>query len=168
MDIAAATAQFTVLAFAGLLIAAAASDWRSMTVPNHYSLALVGLFPSYAIASGGEIDWMLHLAYAGGTFLFGFLLFALRFCGGGDVKLLAAVALWAGPAYFVPLVFYTAMSGGLMAVVLWVHHKFQRAGIAANFLFVKSDESFAKQPMPYALAIAAGGLFVALQLLSGG
>jgi hypothetical protein len=32
---------------------------------------------------------------------------------------------------------------------------------------VRSEDGFAKQPMPYAVAIAAGGLFVALQLLLG-
>jgi prepilin peptidase CpaA len=167
MNIAAATAQFTVLAFVGLLIVAAASDWRSMTIPNRYSLALAALFPSYVIASGADIDWPLHLVFAGGSFVFGFALFALRLCGGGDVKLFAAVALWAGPALFFPLVLLTTVSGGLMAMMLWVHHRFHRAGIAANFLFVKSDEAFAKQPMPYAVAITAGGLFVASQLLLG-
>src|SRR3546814_9605482 len=40
-DLMAATAEFTILAFAGLLIAAAASDWRSLTIPNRYSLAIV-------------------------------------------------------------------------------------------------------------------------------
>lgn len=167
MDLSGATAQFTILAFAGLLILAAAHDWRSMTIPNRFSLALVALFPSYVIAMGGEVAWMQHLIYGVGAFAVGFLLFTLRVCGGGDVKLFAAAALWAGPALFIPLVFYTAVCGGFMAVVLWIRHKIQRAGVAANFLFVQSEEGFAKQPMPYALAIAAGGLFVALQLLLG-
>ena len=56
MDLAAGTTQFTILAFAGLLIAAAASDWRNLTVPNSYSLALAGLFPSYVLASGGGVE----------------------------------------------------------------------------------------------------------------
>jgi Flp pilus assembly protein protease CpaA len=43
MDLSAGTAQFTILAFAGLLIAAAASDWHSLTVPNRYSLAPVAM-----------------------------------------------------------------------------------------------------------------------------
>ena len=147
MDLAAGTTQFTILAFAGLLIAAAASDWRNLMVPNSYSLALAGLFPSFVLASGGSIDWTGSLVYAGVAFAVGFLLFVLRICGGGDVKLFAAVALWAGPAYFVPMLFYTTVAGGLLA-----------AG---------TDEAFAKQPMPYAVAIAVGGLFVALQLLMG-
>jgi prepilin peptidase CpaA len=164
-DLSAAIAEFTILAFAGLLIAAAASDWRSLTIPNRYSLALVALFPSYVLAMDGGVDWPLHLAFAGGAFGLGFLLFALRLCGGGDVKLFAAVTLWAGPALVIPLVFYTAIAGGLMALVLWAHHKFRRAGIPQNYLFTRSEEDFAKQPMAYAVAIAGGGLFVALQLL---
>lgn len=165
MDFSAATAEFTILGLAGLLIAAAASDWRSLTIPNRYSLAVVALFPSYVLAMGGNVDWLSHLGLAGGTFAAGFALFALRLCGGGDVKLFAAVTLWAGPSLFVPLVFYTTIAGGIMALVLWLQHRFQRAGIPANLLFARSAEGFSKQPMPYAVAIAGGGLFVALQLL---
>jgi prepilin peptidase CpaA len=167
MDFSVAIAEFTILAFAGLLIAAAASDWRSLTIPNRYSLAIVALFPSYIIATGGAADWSLHLAFAGAAFGLGFLLFTLGLCGGGDVKLFAAVTLWAGPPLVIPLVFYTGIAGGFMALVLWAHHRFQRAGILANVLSVRSEDGFAKQPMPYAVAIAAGGLFVALQLLLG-
>jgi len=166
-DLSAATAEFTVLAFAGLLIAAAASDWRKLTIPNRYSLAIVALFPSYAIATGAGIDWSAHLLFGAASFVIGFVLFALRLCGGGDVKLFAAVALWAGPALMLPMTFYVAVAGGLMATVLWFHHRLQRAGSAVNFMYTQSEEGFAKQPMPYAVAIAAGGLFVALQLLMG-
>lgn len=166
MDFSAAIAEFTILAFVGLLLAAATSDWRNLTIPNRYSLAIIALFPSYVIAAGG-VDWLAHVSVGGGAFALGFILFSLRFCGGGDVKLFAAVALWAGPALLVPLVFYTAVSGGFMALVLWIRHRYQRAGIPVNFLFARSEESFAKQPMPYGVAIAAGGIFVALQLLLG-
>lgn len=166
-DFPAAVAEFTILAFAGLLIAAAASDWRSLTIPNRYSLAIVALFPSYTIAMGGDVDWTMHLATAAGAFVFGFALFSLRLCGGGDVKLFAAATLWAGPSMLIPLVLYTSVGGAFMALVLWLHHRYQRAGIPANFLYVRSEASFAKKPMPYAVAIAAGGLFVAVQLLIG-
>src|SRR3546814_2742916 len=98
-DLMAATAEFTILAFAGLLIAAAASDWRSLTIPNRYSLAIVALFPSYMLVTGNA-DWAMHLALGSGAFALGFLLFALRLCGGGDVQLFAAVSLWAGPSLF--------------------------------------------------------------------
>jgi len=102
MDISAGTTQFTILAFAGLLIAAAASDWRSLTVPNRYCLALVALFPSYVNAAG-DVAWLGNLAFAAAAFAAGFLLFSLRLFGGGDVKMFAAVTLWAGPPLFTPL-----------------------------------------------------------------
>ena len=167
MDLSAGTVQFTILAFAGLLIAAAASDWRSMVVPNRYSLALAGLFPSYVLASGAAVDWIGSLIYAAIAFSVGFLLFALRLCGGGDVKLFAAVALWAGPALFVPMLFYTTVSGGLMAVGMWLHHKMSRRALPASLAYATRKTAFSKQPMPSAVAIAVGGLFVALQLLLG-
>jgi prepilin peptidase CpaA len=138
-----------------------------MVVPNRYSLALAALFPSYVIASGSEVDWIGSLLYAAVAFAVGFLFFVLRVCGGGDVKLFAAVALWAGPAHFVPMLFYTTVSGGLMAVGMWLHHKFGRAAVPATLAYASRDTAFSKQPMPYAVAIAVGGLFVALQLLSG-
>src|SRR3546814_4814341 len=71
-DLMAATAEFTILAFAGLLIAAAASDWRSLTIPNRYSLAIVALFPSYMLVTGNA-DWAMHLALGSGAFALGFL-----------------------------------------------------------------------------------------------
>lgn len=167
MDLSGATAQFTILAFAGLLIAAAASDWRSLMIPNRYCLALVALFPSYVIAKGGDVVWLGHLFYGAGAFAVGFILFSLRLCGGGDVKLFAAVALWAGPALFLPMTIYTALCGGLMAVVLWVNHRLRRSSVPANVNYTADSTDFSKQPMPYAVAIAAGGLYVALQLLMG-
>lgn len=165
MNLSLATAQFTILAFSGLLIMAAANDCRNLTVPNRFSLALLALYPSFVVASGGAIDWQGGVIYASAAFVVGFALFALRLCGGADVKLFAAVTLWAGPAFFVPMVFYTALMGGLLAIGLWVRHRMLRAATPAAFFFVSSDPSFRKQPMPYAVAIAAGGLYVALQLL---
>lgn len=167
MDLSGATAQFTILAFAGLLIAAAASDWRSLMIPNRYCLALVALFPSYVIAKGGDVALTGHILYGAGAFAAGFLLFSLRVCGGGDVKLFAAVALWAGPLLFLPMLIYTALCGGVLAIVLWTHHRLRRSSVPANVNYTAGSTAFSKQPMPYAVAIAAGGLFVALQLLMG-
>src|SRR3546814_1058931 len=62
----------------------------------------------------------MHLALGSGAFALGFLLFALRLCGGGDVQLFAAVSLWAGSSLFIPFAYYTALAGGLMALVIWL------------------------------------------------
>ncbi|MEO3429983.1 prepilin peptidase [Pelagibius sp. CAU 1746] len=166
MDFSDATARFTILAFSGLLIAAAASDWRNFTVPNRYSLAMAALYPSYVIASGGDIDWVGALIYAAVAFVAGFLLFTLRLCGGGDIKLFVAVTLWTGPALMMPMVFYTSVAGGLLAAGMWLNFKVNRSAMPAHLVYASRNTSFRKQPMPYAVAIAVGGLFVALQLLA--
>ncbi|WP_420348396.1 A24 family peptidase [Pelagibius sp.] len=165
MDLSLATARFTILAFSGLLIMAAASDCRNLTVPNRFSVALVALYPSFVIASGGTVDWLNGLIFASAAFFVGFILFALRLCGGADVKLFAAVTLWAGPSLMFPMVLCTTIAGGLLAVALWFRHRLLRAATPTSAFFVKSDPDFIKQPMPYGVAIAAGGLYVALQLL---
>ena len=64
MDFSTVTAELSLLAFAGLLVAAAASDWRSLTVPNRYSLAIAALFVPYALVAGGDVDWLAHLGVA--------------------------------------------------------------------------------------------------------
>ncbi|WP_299391988.1 prepilin peptidase [Pelagibius sp.] len=166
MDLSLATSQFTVLAFAGLLIMAAASDCRNLTVPNRFSLALVALYPSFVIAAGGTVDWLGGLICASAAFAIGFVLFALRLCGGADVKLFAAVTLWAGPALIVPMLIYTTMAGGLLALAMWFRHRLLRAATPTAVFFVKADPDFIKQPMPYGVAIAAGGFYVAFQLLA--
>ena len=167
MDLSTATAQLTILVFAGLLIAAAASDWQRFIIPNRYSLAIVAFFVPYVITSGADIDWTAHLGLAVGAFFLGFLLFTMGFCGGGDVKLFAAITLWAGPPWIVDFAFYTAFWGGLMAVVIWLHRKYNPSAVPVSLTQSSSRTAIAKQPMAYAVAIAAGGLFVALQLLKG-
>lgn len=168
MDFGAATEMFAILGFAGLLIAAAASDWRKLLIPNRYTLAILALFPAYVIASGGDVAWQAHLICGAIAFGAGFLLFTLGFFGGGDVKLFAAVTLWAGPALFMPMLVYTVVAGALLGCALWVQYRFRRESVPAPLNYALSNNvAFSKLPMPYAVAIAAGGLHVALQLFAG-
>jgi prepilin peptidase CpaA len=92
-------------------------------------------------ASPAAVDWVGGAAVAAVILTVGIVLFALRVAGGGDVKLLAATALWAGPAQIVPFL-----------------------------LLVSPDQEAAvklRQSVPYGIAIAAGGLWVASRMLLG-
>ena len=93
---------------------------------------------------------------------------ALGLLGGGDAKLLTAGALWAGPGLLMEFLFLTALAGGGMATVLWLRHRLSRAAAPAFLLSTPSDPDFAKQPMPYAVAVAAGALYVAFTNLGIG
>jgi len=96
-------------------------DLRSRRIPNYLTFGSAALAIVYGVVSAG---WSgLGMALAGwmvGVLLF-IPFFLLRGMGGGDVKLLAALGAWLGPASLLSLTFYTAIAGGVMAliVILW-------------------------------------------------
>jgi prepilin peptidase CpaA len=148
------------LAFAILLLWAAGEDVRRLIIPNWISLTIVGLYPLYLVTGPTTPDWMMAAGVAALTLVVGFGLFALNLMGGGDVKLMAAIALWAGPSEFPVLVLVTSLVGGVIAFFMliqrWIsssRHRGERAKAGV---------------MPYGVAIAAGGLTVALSLAKGG
>jgi prepilin peptidase CpaA len=130
--------QVALAAFVGLLIAVAVSDVRSMTIPNRYSAAVVLLYPIYAVAAPHGVDWVDGAIVGGVALSIGFVLFAMRFAGGGDVKFFAAVALWAGSHNVAELAVITALVGGVMAVTMIIHRRMTAprttatAGVAAR------------------------------------
>jgi len=74
------------------------------------------------------------------------VLFALRWMGGGDVKLLTALALWIEPVWFLKLVIMMSLLGGLLTIVLGMWHITRR----------RKD----RLAIPYGVAIATAGLWV--------
>jgi prepilin peptidase CpaA len=98
--------------------AACVTDLRTRRIPNvlTFGAALAGLV--FQFATGGveglgqaALGWLL------GALVF-LLPFALGGLGGGDVKLLAALGAWLGPADALWLVLYTGVAGGVMAVAV--------------------------------------------------
>ena len=150
-----------VLAFAALLLWAAGEDVHRLTISNWISLTIVGLYPIYVLSSPVAVGWPWSVAVAGLMLAAGFVLFALRLMGGGDVKLLTATALWAGPGLIASFIFLTAIAGGIVGLVILFLRRRRMAPAA--------DGTLAAQPavMPYGVAIAAGGLMVAMTLVKG-
>ena len=144
--------SFTILApaamLACLLLAAAWTDWRSRTIPNGLNALIALLAPVWWWALGlslwPDIAWQVGLA------LLAFAVFAGAFAaglmGGGDVKMIGALALWLAPFALVRMLMIMALAGGVLTVAMVVAHKaLGRRG----------------QPeIPYGLAIAAAGLLV--------
>jgi prepilin peptidase CpaA len=150
-----------VLAFAAMLLWAAGEDVRRLTIENWVSLSIVGLYPIHVLASPVPVNWLMSVTIAAGTFAVGFALFARKLFGGGDVKLLTATALWAGPSLFPSFIFLMSIAGGVIAGVMLLNR--WRAAPAGG------DETGRKAGpavMPYGVAIAVGGLMVAGTLLS--
>lgn len=152
-------AQLSLFAAALTLAIAAGSDLRRYVIPDTCSLVLLASFFVYALSGATQAAWPLHLAIAVMVFLAGIGVFAAGLAGGGDVKLFAATALWAGPDLLAGLVVVMSLAGGLLAMAA-----LSRTWLLRRVSPVSADQgaetSIAHQPIAYGLAIAAGGFFV--------
>ncbi|KPH59569.1 MULTISPECIES: A24 family peptidase [Novosphingobium] len=107
------------LALAIALLRAAFTDIRRREIGNGLNLAIALAAPLWWWAAGfgwADIAWQIGLAAV--TFALACVLFALRQMGGGDVKLLAALALWFVPASFGQLIVLMAMIGGGASIAM--------------------------------------------------
>jgi prepilin peptidase CpaA len=134
--------QAALAAFVGLLIAVAISDLRSLTIPNRYSVAIALLYPIYAVAAPLGVDWVDGVIVGAIALGIGFLLFAMRFAGGGDVKFFAAVSLWAGSHHVAELAVVTALVGGVLALVMIIRRRLTAPRTTANAGFVARVMAF--------------------------
>lgn len=153
-------ALLALVLFAGLLIYAACSDIASLTIPNWVSLVIAGAFPVFALAQGfGATEIGMHFLFGFAVLAGGFLLFQLNIIGGGDAKLLAAAAVWTGLGAFMPFVLWTALAGGVFALILIVGRKYAVAFAAAPPFVYRLLTP--KTGVPYGVAIMIGGLMAA-------
>lgn len=149
---------------ASLLIAAAWQDLRTLHIGNGLSIAVAALFVGWAVLGliGGSYTLQafgLSIACGAGLFAVGAAAFAAGILGGGDVKLLAAVGLFAGPAGIIDLMLVTALAGGLLGFAVLAGAPLGPASIPGKAALRRS--------LPYGPAIAAGGLWVASKLAVG-
>lgn len=144
--------QFFIFALAAvlsaLLVIAAITDIKSRVISNRLNIAVAALAPLFWIATGLP-PWpgmALQLALAAVVFISFALLFALGMMGGGDVKLLAALALWLPLQPMMSLLLIMSILGGIVTAITLLHHKLgQRAG---------------RPEIPYGVAISLAGLWV--------
>lgn len=131
------------------LVVAAATDLRRRQIDNWLSAGVALVAPAYWLASAlpsPEIAARVLVALAALAVLVA--LFALRALGGGDVKLLAALALWFAPAGFVRLIVLMALIGAPLTLACAACRAFAGAARARPIV------------VPYGVAIAAAGLCV--------
>jgi len=135
-------------ALAIALLVAAFSDLRSRQIGNWLNGGIALAAPLFWWAS--DLAWWpdiaLQLGVAFGTFAVLAALFAMGAMGGGDVKLLAALALWIAPLPFLNLLVMMALLGGVLTVLFCAWHVARRQR--------------EKLAIPYGVAIAMAGLWV--------
>jgi len=159
-----------------LSIVAGAFDLRTRRIPNllTFGAALAGV--GYHAATGGltTAGWSAA-GLAAGLLLF-FPFFALGGLGAGDVKLVAALGAWVGLPAILWVAFYTAIAGGVLALLAAAHHGLLGATLRNLWLLLTHWRVAGPGPLdgltlktasgprlPYSLPIAAG-VFLTLWL----
>lgn len=155
--------QFVLVSFLAIVAWAAMRDATDFTIPDAASLAIAALYPVHLLASPLPINWPGALLTAGAIFVGGFFLFVRGYLGGGDVKLLTATALWAGPQLILPLLLTMGLSGGALAAFVWGRHRvFGRLAPLGAWGDSIAQVPYRLQHGIYGVALSAGASFVGL------
>lgn len=141
-------ADMLVAVLAVMLVVAAIGDLRTRTIPNRLNLAIalcaipfwwysdLPLWPDIAARIG--IALLLFALFA--------CLFAIGAMGGGDVKLIAALALWLAPGAVLKMLVIMSIAGGVLTLVMLIRHRWPK--------------SRSELEIPYGVAIAFGGMWL--------
>jgi prepilin peptidase CpaA len=140
---------------------AAISDIATRRIPNAAVVAILGLYGAWVIGSGADGVWS-QVGAGAIAFAVGYVLYAMNVMGAGDVKLFAAVALFAGFAHLPFFAVATAISGGGVAVVSFV----TRPRRAMVMLMLRGKGDFGRG-IPYGVAIALGACALLVNLFTG-
>lgn len=118
------TTTFLLAGLALALVVAVVTDLRSRLIHNELNAAIALTAPLYWWASGMGLwpDIAIQVGFALAVFVAFYLLFAFGQMGGGDVKLLTALALWIPPAAFASLLIVAIPVGWVLTMVLGTYH----------------------------------------------
>ena len=138
-------------------------DVTQFRIPNWLVGLLLALYPFYVLASPLPIDWPIGLAFMGGAFAIGYLIFAFNLMGGGDVKLFIVASLWASQHAMVEFLVLTTLVGGLLAGSLVAARPLLGAAWMRAFPNGTLPRILvAGEMMPYGLGISAGFIYVVI------
>ena len=155
---------FALTVFAAVMAVAAFEDFRRLVIPNLLPIVLCAFWPVYFAAAPSLYGALAAIGCAAAVFVVGAVLFARGYLGGGDVKLLSAATLWAGPAGTPALLMLTAVIGGALALFLLMPFGGQIAAAARGMLGqspIRVERGLATR-VPYGVAIAGAALIVTL------
>jgi len=140
-------------------LVAAFSDITRYTIPNWLTGAIALLFPLVALwASLAPLAILVHIGVGIFALGLGMMFFALGWLGGGDAKLIAAAALWAGPTGVWVFLLAAALAGGALTLALLFFRKLPLPEklIAQPWIARLHDH---EAGIPYGAALAAGALY---------
>jgi prepilin peptidase CpaA len=129
-----------------LLVSAGVEDARRREIANWKNAAIALMAPAWWVAIGLAPwpDMALQLALA--LLVFGLFAIAFHFgqMGGGDVKLIGALALWLAPLNVMNMLIVMSLAGGALTLAFVIDHRLLRREGPIE--------------IPYGVAIAFAGL----------
>jgi prepilin peptidase CpaA len=148
--------------YAATLCYGCVSDIRSLKIPNAVSLIVLALFFLNSLLSGPPDGFTKHIMVAGGALLLGFGVFAAGFMGAGDIKLISALMLWAGPQDGFSFLIVMTFVGGLFAGLLLITRTSMAVWPSAqNYIPSRRLRTWAQRGIfPYGIAICSAGLLL--------
>lgn len=168
--------NITLLLFASMMLWAAASDIRYYILSNKLCLAVALLYPIFiaTLYFNGTPLTITYVGYSVGISFVIFIalvaLFALGLLGGGDVKFIPVVILWAGPTHSIQFLLITAISGGVISMIflsifyiksLNATKSSEKINFSVPMSTISKNE---ENNIPYGVAISIGGLYVAFEI----
>ena len=138
-----------------MLLAAAVWDLRTRTIPDRLNIAIAIGAPLFWIVAGVELwpDAAMRVGAALAIFLVFYGMFCLGGIGGGDVKMVGAVALWFGAGTTLAFFVLTTLAGGVVSLATYFHHRWSSS----------QRDTAAKPEVPYGVAIAFAALWLLAQ-----
>ena len=142
-------APFLLIALAVLLVSAGVEDARRREIANWKNIAIALLAPLWWWANGLAPwpDMAIQFGVAAAVFALFAGAFALGQMGGGDVKLIGALALWLPVQPLLWMLILMSLIGGALTLLLMLEKRLRRPNQAAL-------------EIPYGVAIAIAALIV--------
>lgn len=137
---------------------AAWTDLRSFEIANRVSVVVVLGFVVAAFAKGWPIGVLgMHLGVGAAVLIVGAALFFVKLMGGGDAKLLAAVAVWAGWDGIAAYLFMVVIAGGVLALAVLAFRATRLPERRGWWEFLRRVHD-REQGLPYGIAIAVAAI----------
>jgi prepilin peptidase CpaA len=135
-------------ALALMLLGASWCDLRTRTIPNGLNLAIALAAVPFWWSLGLPLwpDAAIQVGIAALVFGLFTIAFAMGAMGGGDVKLIGALALWLPFQAVILLLFVMSIAGGALTLAFYIRHRLAR----------RTEQL----EIPYGVAIAFGGLWL--------
>ena len=151
-------ASFVAVLFPAFMVLSASMDFLTMRIPNQVPAALtLGYFVLAATAPLPPQAVLSDVSCSLGVLVMTFVMFSLRWIGGGDAKLAAATALWMGWGSILDYGVTASVCGGLLTVGLLM----ARASRLPTILAQHPGIARLHDPtagVPYGIALAVAGL----------